>query len=204
MNCRYCGAQNEENAIYCGQCGLQLIDDETVIHNPYDTLDTSAQTIPSTVLGNRAPKRKGGAIRLRESYEDEEQRSKLEEALRNDPYNVSILFELKSYGEALRASERALRLNPNDADAHSCRARIFYEFGAYKEALFEIDEALRLYPVESSFTVSYDHLMRGLILEMLGRYEEALSAYNESLRIDPKSPASSCRDDLLRRSNPQN
>jgi len=96
MNCRYCGAQNDEDAIFCGQCGHQLIDESTalVLHSPDGTVDSSTPTIADTIPSI-------SELRSNELVE----RGK--ELCRN-----------RRYEEAYSVWEEAMRCNPNNADAH--------------------------------------------------------------------------------------
>jgi adenylate cyclase len=48
--------------------------------------------------------------------------------------------------EGMAAAERALALDPNLAEAHSIKARVFSEDGRFDQASAEIDQALRLDP----------------------------------------------------------
>jgi tetratricopeptide (TPR) repeat protein len=125
------------------------------------------------------------------------------------------LFNLKRYGEALKAYEQALDLDPNDARIYSNKGRALYELSRYKEALRACKRAIRLDPnnvhahtgkgaalyglkkyeealraCEQALRLdpndAYSHNVRGLVLHGLERYEEALEAFEEALRIDPK------------------
>jgi len=100
MNCRYCGAQNDGNAIFCGQCGYQLIDDKTALRGLNDTLDVSASSLPNTKLGSVDPDKK---------HEQSHNWLTI-----GDEYSAA-----ERYTEALAAYEQAIRLVPNSAKAYS-------------------------------------------------------------------------------------
>jgi tetratricopeptide (TPR) repeat protein len=122
MSCRYCGAQNDGDAIYCGQCGFQLKDDETVVHSPYDTLDTSAPTMPDTIPGSSKP-------RLNK---------------------ITNLHE--GLVRSLSFDDEKLRLNPYNADARFDRVQTLFQLGRYEEALSSFDDvAGRLDAVDLRF-----------------------------------------------------
>jgi len=120
MNCRYCGAQNDGDAIYCGQCGYQLIDDETLVHSPYDTLDTSAPTVPNTIPDVRDLIKRGEKFQSRGSFE-----------------------------KALYVFDEVIRLDPNNEIAHLWRERALIGLERYEEVLSDFDEAVRLHPNNS-------------------------------------------------------
>jgi adenylate cyclase len=83
-----------------------------------------------------------------------------EESVRLDPYPPSPLFRLLGsaysavgrHDEALKAYEKALRVNPNDIFAHLSLAGSYAELGKDEEARAEVREVLRLHP---KFSLDY-------------------------------------------------
>jgi Flp pilus assembly protein TadD len=59
---------------------------------------------------------------------------------------------LHRYAKALTAFERALRLDPQDADTWAKKGAALQALGRYEEALAAYEEALRLNPNESAAT----------------------------------------------------
>ncbi len=84
--------------------------------------------------------------------------------------------------KALKAYERAIRLDPDLALAHNKKGNALYNLERYEEALGAYDEAIRLDP---NATILYGN--KGIILGHLKRYEEALDAYEQVIRLDPNN-----------------
>ena len=87
-------------------------------------------------------------------------------------------YESERHEEALVAFEVAIRLDPEDAEAHNNKGNALFELGRHDEALAAYEEAIRLDPDDADF---YDN--KGNALSELERHEEALAAHNEALRL---------------------
>jgi serine/threonine-protein kinase len=91
----------------------------------------------------------------------------------------------ESYGEAGRAVERALALDPDLAEAWSTRAQVrFFARGDLEGALADVDRAVALDPASG-----HAHYTRGALLIAADRPDAALAALDRSLAVDPLSPA---------------
>lgn len=181
MNCRYCGAQNDEDLIFCGQCGFQLRDDETVVHSPYDIVDTSASTIPVT---SDDYYKRGIALYNLERYKEAPDR------------------DFERCEEAIRDFEEALRINPSNVEAHIGKANALFLVWEDYEGLVRdaFDEALKIDPNNIEALLGYaDALVRTAECVLIGgdliavdKYqrsllEAALSFYDKVIGIDPNN-----------------
>jgi Tfp pilus assembly protein PilF len=79
--------------------------------------------------------------------------------------------------------EKALRLNPNDAEAHKYLGLIADAAGDLKEAEQHFARAARLTPASAPARNNY-----GVILLRLNRPREAAAEFEASLRADPRQP----------------
>jgi adenylate cyclase len=86
------------------------------------------------------------------------------------------------YEPALAAAERAIALDPNDAESYVKLANIFNLFGERTaEAIELIEKAIRLnprYPVVYPFQLGWAY-------SLVGRYEEAIAAQKQALLRNP-------------------
>ena len=86
------------------------------------------------------------------------------------------------YEPAVAAVERAIALDPNDADSYVTLANVFNIFGERTaEAIELIKKAIRLnprYPFWYSFQL-------GRAYSLVGRYEEAIAAQKQALLRNP-------------------
>ncbi len=90
------------------------------------------------------------------------------------------LVETKNYEEALKATERAIEINPDFARAHSRRGVSLSRLDRHEEALQAFDKAIEIDP-----NYALAHNNRGNNLDRLGRNEEALQAFDKAIEIDP-------------------
>lgn len=90
-------------------------------------------------------------------------------------------FQAK-YQPAVAAAERAIALDPNNADGYHGLVTVFNMFGEKTAAAIELEEkAIRLNP-RYPFTYAY-HL--GWAYHLVGRYEEAIAAQKQALLRNP-------------------
>lgn len=87
---------------------------------------------------------------------------------------------IASFEEAVRTYRRAIRLDPNDKDAHSFLALSYTRLGRYEEALEAYKQAIAIEPTDAS-----NHASLAGVYEQLGLYEEAIEAYKQAIKIDP-------------------
>jgi Tfp pilus assembly protein PilF len=90
--------------------------------------------------------------------------------------------------DAETAYKKALRMEPNRADANVYLAAEYIQSGRFDEALQELDEMLKRNPFNASA-----YAAKGLISERQGKLEAAKKNYEEALKINPNlaSPANS-------------
>jgi tetratricopeptide (TPR) repeat protein len=93
-------------------------------------------------------------------------------------------YSQKNYERALQCYDRALRIKPDYALAHSNRGAALGNLARYEEALAAFDRALQVTPDDAQA-----HYNRGVALIHLGRYEETLAACNRALQIKPDHAA---------------
>lgn len=83
---------------------------------------------------------------------------------------------------ALQDLDRALALNPRNANALNIRCRIRgQDAGRLEDALADCDRSLELKPADPNL-----QYIRGFILLKMGRYPESLKGFDEALKIDPR------------------
>lgn len=122
------------------------------------------------------------------------------EALRQDPAYLSAVVALafchldeirlgwtqddeRSFTEATALYERAIAINPGDAQCHALRAYIELHQRNDAAAVKEMESAVRIAP-RSSELVSY----LGTIYDTVGRYEEAIVAYRRGMWLSQHFP----------------
>jgi tetratricopeptide (TPR) repeat protein len=181
MNCRYCGAQNDGDAIFCGQCGYQLKDDETVANSPYDIVDTSASTSPVT---SDDYYQRGIALYNLEKYKEAPDR------------------DIERCEQAIRDFEEAIRINPSNVEAHIGKANALFLVWEDFEGLVRdaFDEALQIDPNNIEALLGYaDAVVRTAKCTLIGNelivvdkneralLKAALSLYDKVTGIDPNN-----------------
>jgi adenylate cyclase len=87
----------------------------------------------------------------------------------------------QQYEQAMAEGERAIALNPNNADSHIAQAEVLNLAGRPKEALRAVEQAMRLnphYPPVYLFEL-------GFAYRLTGRYAEAIAALKKALDRNP-------------------
>ena len=90
-------------------------------------------------------------------------------------------YERGEFEQALASYDRALELDPQDANTWGNRGIALANLGRYEEAVASYDRSLELDPQDANAWGN-----RGNSLGDLGRYEEALASYDRSLELDPQ------------------
>jgi tetratricopeptide (TPR) repeat protein len=80
-------------------------------------------------------------------------------------------------------ADRAIALDPDNADAHSVRARLHMERGEWEQANLRYDRAIELNPSDSGFL----NASSGPLL-YVGRTDEAIARIRQAMGIDPFFP----------------
>ena len=137
-------------------------------------------------------------------------------------FYIGLTFQDKGkYEEAIKHYDKAIRSDPQDADAYNNRGNAKFALGLHRDAIADCDRAIRLNP---QYAAAYynrgaakrelgkhdaaitDHNEairinpqfaaayndRGIAKGMLGRYEEAIADFNEAIRINPQFAAAYC------------
>ncbi len=94
--------------------------------------------------------------------------------------NLGMLMLDDRLEEALAHFQRALRLKPDIAEAHSNLGNALQRMGRYDEAISHYTEALRLKP-----DLAEAHNNLGNVLLKLGRAADAIIECEQALRLDP-------------------
>ena len=92
-------------------------------------------------------------------------------------------FERGDSGGARASFDRALKLNPREAEAHKYLGLLADQAGDLQAAARHFAEAARLAPASAPARNNY-----GVILLRLGRAREAAAEFEASLRADPQQP----------------
>src|SRR2546427_5926759 len=95
---------------------------------------------------------------------------------RSTLFPYTTLFRAGRAEEARQCFNRALTLNPANADAHHNLALMEAGLGRHAEALASIDRALALQPQHPAL-----HTNRGVALLALGRHGEALASFERAI-----------------------
>jgi len=95
----------------------------------------------------------------------------------------NVRFAQGRYSDAIRHLSEALRLSPNDADAHNDLACAFRQLGDREQAMVHFRTAIRLQP-----DYALAHYNMGLLLTDLGDFDEALREVQTARRLLPDRP----------------
>src|SRR5262249_43964716 len=78
----------------------------------------------------------------------------------------------QQYDQAIAEGERAIALDPNNADSYERQAEVLHFAGRPEEALRMIEQAMRLNPRSTPFLLGYSYYI-------IGRYGEAIATLQE-------------------------
>ncbi len=87
--------------------------------------------------------------------------------------------------ESLKDFDKAIRLNPNQADLLSDRAITYHLMNRGEEAIKDLDKA-----VELDITNPYRYSCRAYVKEQLKDAQGAISDYNKAVELDPQDEVS--------------
>jgi tetratricopeptide (TPR) repeat protein len=88
--------------------------------------------------------------------------------------------QLSEFGSARKYYEKAVKLNPQYAEAINNLGTVFYAQKSYRRAVEQYRKALRLVPRSASFLSNL-----GTVYFARKDYNDALAAYQQALAIDP-------------------
>jgi tetratricopeptide (TPR) repeat protein len=120
---------------------------------------------------------------LQRAFELEQQALALDGALPRAHHILSFVYMFQTkYEPAVAAAERAIALDPNDAESYVALANVFNVFGERTaEAIALIEKAIRLNP---RYPFWYPYQL-GFAYSLTGRYEEAIAAQTQALLRNP-------------------
>ena len=90
------------------------------------------------------------------------------------------LWHRGDYDAAVSAFDKALKADPDDAEAYYGRGRAHSGAGQYDAAIADYTSAIRLDPR------SFDYDNRAVAYEQTSRWTAALADYNETIRLEPR------------------
>jgi len=124
----------------------------------------------------------------------------LKEALRIDPQNEEIRFELsraylkgKNWKESLAVLDRLLIENPENADYIGQRGVTHFSRGDVKSALVDLERAIELEP-----NYGYRYACRAYVRERIGELEAAIADYEKAFSLDPEDKVAENNLELAR------
>jgi tetratricopeptide (TPR) repeat protein len=89
------------------------------------------------------------------------------------------LSNLRKYDEAIKACDKAIKLDPKLAMAWENKGDALLAQGKYEAAIRACDKAIELEPKRSKAWNK-----KGVALHGLGKYDESIKAYDEAIRMD--------------------
>jgi tetratricopeptide (TPR) repeat protein len=104
-----------------------------------------------------------------------------------------VLFDQGKIPEAIAHWERALKINPEFAEAHYNLGNAFLRGRRFEEAIEHYRQALRIKP---EFAGAHCNL--GIALEQVGRVQEAIEHYEQAVLLRPDLVEVRKRLELLR------
>jgi TolB-like protein/class 3 adenylate cyclase/Tfp pilus assembly protein PilF len=100
-------------------------------------------------------------------------------------YAQTLIYNIGRLDEAVACLDRAIRADPNYANAWMWRGNTKSYLGDAEQAIEDLQQALRLSPLDSTLWIAQTGLANAHFLR--GRYEEALSWVSTALRQHPNS-----------------
>ena len=95
--------------------------------------------------------------------------------------------EFGTYTKAVEAFKQAIRIDPDDADAHYNLGVVYGKLGFHKDEIEAYKQAIRIDPNNAhAHYNSYYNL--GIAYGQLGFYKDAIAAFKQAIYIDPDDP----------------
>jgi tetratricopeptide (TPR) repeat protein len=82
--------------------------------------------------------------------------------------------------EAIAEFSKAIKINPNDAEAYNNRGVAYKHKGNLEQAILDYNKAIE---IDSNFTKAYNN--RGNAYLMKGNYDQAISDYSKAIEVNP-------------------
>jgi tetratricopeptide (TPR) repeat protein len=97
-------------------------------------------------------------------------------------YNMGHVYEAQGkYKKAFGCYNKAIEINPEDADIYDGRGFAYGELGEYDKALRDYGMAIEINPKDAT---AYYH--KGIVYWKLGKYEQAPDEFSSAIKIDPE------------------
>lgn len=91
-----------------------------------------------------------------------------------------IFCECKLYAKAIASFDKAIKIQPNYAEAWCGQGKVLCELKRYAKAIFSFDEAIQIQP---NFAEAW--YRRGMALYYLKIYPDAIACYDNAIAIQP-------------------
>jgi len=96
-------------------------------------------------------------------------------------YNFGVIYtKLGKHSQAINEFNKAIRLNPNYAEAHSSLGFTYAAMGRHNQAVNEFNIAIGINPNNAKA-----HANLGISYAKLGRHAEAIKEFNIAIRLNP-------------------
>jgi tetratricopeptide (TPR) repeat protein len=90
-------------------------------------------------------------------------------------------YSQNKFEEAVQAYNRAIEIDPQDAEAWNNKGTALGVLGRYDEAIQAFEKAIE---INSSYAEAWYNM--GVVFDLQGNYYQAIRAYNEATRINPE------------------
>ena len=92
------------------------------------------------------------------------------------------LYNQGKYDEAIQAYDRAIEIDPEDAETWGNKGDALYNQGKYDEAILALDRVIELDP---EYSMAWNN--KGYAFVLQGKYEEAIQALDKAIELDPNN-----------------
>ena len=97
------------------------------------------------------------------------------------------LYNSNNYKEAIIVVDKALQLDPNNADSWNIKAAALAELGNFEDAVAALDKAIAINPEETAFRQNQSGVWhrKGLRFAKSNHFEDAINAFNKAIEVYP-------------------
>jgi len=97
-------------------------------------------------------------------------------------YNRGISYAIKGdFDRAIADYDKAIKLNPKDADVYYNRGNAYQRKGQHDRAIADYDKAIKLNPKYAEA-----HSNRGISYRKKDQYDRAIADYGAAIKLNPK------------------
>jgi len=90
-----------------------------------------------------------------------------------------VYYDLEQYEKAISNYNKAIQLNPNDANTYNGRGLAYYDLEQYENAISNYNKAIQLNPNDAN---TYNG--RGLAYYKLEQYKKAISDFKQAIELN--------------------